>query len=271
MLRPIIVIMENATKPEGLGYFRDMFLQKGLYPILNSFDVASFADQRIKAEDVLVVAPKKESDDFKKICLYVRDIGIDEEKRIFLCGFGDTYERAQTLLPAMVRRGTYEINAGEMDYVAHQISETIPSRSKGVLIVDEDRDYIRNLMTALAPYCTIAVSDGSLEETTPYINEVDLMIVSLDLRTDFLAMSKLFRIISKTRRERDYHMIFIVRSHERRKEVNSSLEDNAVCLSKETDFVKNAAYIIGRYLKESNLPTATKRESGGSSTLLSKI
>jgi hypothetical protein len=267
MLRPLLVLQENSKRPEGPGYFRDLFLKEGLYPIFQSLETEKLAENRIRAEDILLITPGKESDEFHRVCHYLRDIGLEEEKRIFICGDGDPFVRAQTILPTMLRRGTYEIRADEMPYVANQIGRTIPERSKGVLIIDEDRGYIRDLMTALSPYCTIAVSDGSLEETTPYIGEADLVIISLDLKSDFLSMSKLFRIISRTRRERPYHLIFIVRDHARRKEANSSLEENAVCLSKETDFIKNAAYIINRYLKESNVPAPVRCGDGGASTL----
>ena len=262
MLRPLIVLQENNKHSEGPGRFRDIFLANGLFPIFCSFDTGELSSIRIKAGDLLLIAPHKDSDIFQRLCHYLKDIGLEEEKRIFLCGSGDAFERAKTILPVMLRKETMEIEMSEMEYVAHRIGQTIPARSKGVLIIDEDPVYIRNLMTALSSYCTVAVSDGSMEDTTPYINQVDLMIVSLDLKTDFLSMSKLFRIISKTKRERDYHLIFIVRDHARRKEVYSSLEENAVCLSKETDFVKNAAYIISRYLKESKTSAAVQRPVG---------
>lgn len=250
MLKPIVIFMEKVIRQDVPTYLADHFIENGFYPIWSSFEIPQASKVKEKAEVFLVILPKKLNDDAKQICFYMRDIGIDEEKTIFLCGEKDVLSQARSVIPAMVLKGAYAIEHGEMDYVAHQMKQALlpELEKKACLIIDEDVDYTRSLRMSLREYCNVAVSDGSTAENAPFLKDAYLLFLSVDLKLDILSWSTLHALLRKREKGSTLHVVFLAKTKERQAQVNHYISENGVCLSKDKDFLKNAEYIVKRYL-----------------------
>lgn len=249
MLKPVVIFMEKAVRQDVPTYLADHFIENGFYPIWSSFEIPQASRLKEKAEVFLVILPRTMDDAARQICFYMRDIGIDEEKTVFLCGAEDALSQAKKMVPAMVLKGAYAVASGEMEYVAHQMKRALlpELEKKSCLIIDDDTEYTRNLRMAFREHCNVAVSDGSIAENAPFLKDAYLLLLSVDLKLDILAWSALHALLKRREKENRLHVVFLAKTKERQAQVNRYISENGVCLSKDTDFLKNANHIVKRY------------------------
>ena len=250
MLRPILIVAEQNSKwQEGPSYFGDHFIDFGFYPMMIPYDYGTIGAKKDLADYFLLVLPEVLTDVHRQTCFYLRDMCIDEEKQIFLCGSKANLAAAGKILPKMILAGSYEIAVGEYAYVAKRIKEKLSTENElpGCLIIDDDAEYARRMRLALSKSCNVAISDGKTGSLTPYIMAADLLILSLDLKMDFLAWERLRLLIYKRKKQGKLGIVLLSKSFARQIEVTRELNLSSVCLSKETDFLKNANYIMRRF------------------------
>ncbi|MBQ7677675.1 MAG: hypothetical protein IJT32_05520 [Lachnospiraceae bacterium] len=251
MLKPLIVILPKVVGASNRpSYIADHFMGSGFYPILCGYEVAQIAREKDNVDNILVALPNVVDDGVRQVLFYLRDMCIDEEKGVFLCGGKDSLKKAKRIIPAMILMECYEIVKGEMDYVASQMGKafTRDGIKPGCLILDDDLEYNQKLRLALREYCDVAFSDGTPSQTMPYIGQTNLLIISMDMKMDMLAWARIRAMIGKNKNRADFHSVFIANDFRRQIEVTRYLGENSgVCLSKETDFVKNANYLKQRY------------------------
>ena len=249
MLKPIVVLTEKGIRKDAPTYIADHFIESGFYPLWSSFQIADVTKVKDKTELFLLMMPKTMSDDAKQICFYLRDIGIDEEKVVYICGSADMLSQAKKLIPSMIVKGSYEIEAGEFGFVPHEIRRSCPDMEgkKGCLILDDDKTYDASLYLSLKEYCDVAISDGSASDTAVYLADADLLLLSADIKLDYLEWAKVRALIARRKKTGNIDIVYLAKDADRQKEVNRYLTADGICLSKETDFLKNANYIVKRF------------------------
>lgn len=251
MLKPLIIVSQKmAATRNRPSYISDHFMDDEFYPTFCGYDVRSISKEQDKVDYILAVLPDTVADDVRQTLYYLRDMCIDEEKSVFLCGTKESLHHARQIIPSMILQGAYEIEKGEIDYVANQMHKklTAEGEKKGCLIVDDDMEYNKKLRLALLPYCDVAFSDGTPAQTMPYIGQTRLLMISMDMKLDMLAWARLRAMIAKNKKRSDFHTILIAKDDARQKEVTRYLgEQGGICLSKEVDFLENANYLRQTY------------------------
>ncbi len=251
---PIGILTEKCAKIEGPAFVSDAFIENGFIPVWCSYDIPKVIQLKSRVDLFILILPPEMNDECIALCHYLRDIGIDEEKSVFLCGSRKMQKEAQKYIPAMLILGAYEIDMGEMAYVAKRVRRALPHAGKrtGCLIIDRDNDYNSKLVLALNGYCDAVISNGSPKETSPFLKDAKLLILGVDFEMDFLDWGKLRGMLVRRNRMGDFHIIYLAKDKKRQREVIDTLSEVGMCLSKETDFIKNANYIANRYLIKDN-------------------
>lgn len=249
MLKPLIVITEKKIEQTDAGFLMDKFLENGFYPIWSTFLIPQISKLRDCTERILLIAPEKSSEDFRQICFYLRDICIDEEKMVFLCGAGEQLQIAKDTIPKLYVKGAYESTPREMDYVVHQIKAAIASdmEKKGILLVDDDPGYDREFRLAVADKFDVAVSDGTTMTAAPFLSDADIMILSIDLKLDTLQMLRLNSLLARRLSDPGFRVLYLAKDASRKKEAEEFLSEKAFCFSKASDVRKSADYIMRKY------------------------
>ncbi len=254
MQKPLIIISDiGASLQATPAYITNSFIRNGFSPIICPFDVAAISDNKDKTEYFLINLPNVFSNEIRQVCFFLRDLCIDEEKSILCCGSSKNIDLARKILPSMVLKGTFEAASGDIDYVTKQTKMALRANDDrpGCLIIDTDMEYNRNLRLALHDFCDVAFSDGTLKETTPFIQEADLVILSMELEMSILDFMLLESLLSRQKKERQMNIVSFAADYARQNAINSATKYSGVCLSKETDFIKNANYIKRRYFSKS--------------------
>ncbi len=250
MITPIAILVDKCATIDGPILVSDMFIKNGFFPLWCSFDIKSLIQIKSRTELFIVILPDEMHDDCIRICHYLRDIGIDEEKSVFLCGSEMMQQEARKYIPSMLILGTYDIDIGRLGFVVKKIRKALPTAGKkpGCLIIDRDQDYDSKLVLALKPYCDVVVSDGTPKETSPFLKDADLLILDIDFEMDFLEWGRLRGMLMRRYNKGNFRIIYLAKNQIRQWEVIQTLSEVGLCLSKETDFLKNASFIVKRYL-----------------------
>ncbi len=248
---PIAILVEKTARVEGPAYISENFINNGFFPIWCSYEIHSLIEIKDRVEYFVFILPSEMTDKCRQACNYLRDIGIDEEKSIFICGNRTMQDEAKKLIPSMLILGSYDIEIGELKHIAGQMHKELPNAGKrvGCLIIDRDKEYSSKLLLALNQYCDTVVSNGTPAETSPFLDDATLLILSVDFEMDFLEWGKLRGMLMRRSRKGYFYIVYMAKNNERRKEVINTLSEVGICISKEMDFLKNANYIVNRYIK----------------------
>lgn len=137
------------------------------------------------------------------VCNYLRDLCLDEEKRVYQIGNDETNGIVKKVIPSIFLRGCYQFLGDDPGDVLTGIAklEKNELEKKGFLIISADVSYCRMLRTALDKDFNVVVSNGPVNDIEPYLKDAYCVLIGLDVKGDFLEMAKLRILLNKARKK----------------------------------------------------------------------
>ena len=252
MLKPLIIIAQDSFAfARQKDSFLKHFIETGFYPILCGYDYSEVSKHKEHAEYILAMLPNQISGDARMTLFYLRDICIDEEKVVFLCGEKKVLGEAKKIIPSIMLQGAYETTPEDIGYVANEMKKSFGGNFNrpGCLLIDPDIEYCRKLRLALSECCDVAYSSG-VENITQYIEHAQLLVISIDMKIDFLEWALLTQYILDNKKREDFHMVLLAKDYMRQNKITKAMSVSGVCLSKQTDFLKNAKFLKTNYFNK---------------------
>lgn len=249
MLKPVIVISQMAAEKYEILGTEIFWYDRGFSPVWCAFDTSEINAAAEKSDIFLLIAPEHANDRYVMVCNYLRDLCLDEEKRVYQIGNDETNEIVKKVIPSIFLRGCYQFLEDDPGDVLTGIAklEKNELEKKGFLIISADVSYCRMLRTALDKDFNVVVSNGPVNDIEPYLKDAYCVLIGLDVKGDFLEMAKLRVLLNKARKKRELHVVLLAETQEQQKEVNRYVGTEGLCFHKESDFVKIAHYLVERY------------------------
>ncbi len=249
MLKPVIILSEANEASSGVLGAKTFWIDRGIYPVWSSFKTSDINSVAEKSDLFLMLAPEHGSDEYNTACYYLRDLCLEEEKRVYQIGNPKTNAYLKATIPSLFVEGCFLRSEQDIGDILTRIagSEKVDMDKKGFVIICADTAYCRNLRIALNEHFNVVVTDGLLENMEPFLSDATCVLIGLDVKGDFLEMAKLRGLLAKAKKTADLHVILLADTRAQQGEVNKYLGKEGLCLNKETDFVKNAKYLVNRY------------------------
>ena len=121
-------------------------------------------------------------------------------------------------------------------------------KKPGILLIDDDAEFGRTLRMSLGDSFDLAITDHQIDKLSPFLKDTDIILLSVEMKLDLLNWNRLFSMIKKRKNESELPVIYITESKEREQEANDFFRGKKICICKETEPIKNARYLIARYL-----------------------
>ncbi|MCR4589452.1 MAG: hypothetical protein K5668_01360 [Lachnospiraceae bacterium] len=184
----------------------------------------------------------------KKIGLYLRDLCIDEEKILYIYGSREGVDVLKSCVPSLyIRKSAYFFACPLEDltndlYFLDKIRNK-QERSKRVLIMDDDDEYISKLRLHLDTDFQVFVCPYDLTEAGTLILHSDILLIGTTGRFTLPESIDLLRIISRRRKYDKFHAYYLAVDDAERKRLNISSIDNNIAFSKEMEMNRIVSYL----------------------------
>lgn len=255
MFKSLLVLMPEEIQ---LDPVLDNFKNVGVYPVGCTYDAVAIGVIQWRFESILLILPDDFDNEARKVCLYLRDMSIDEEKRVFICGKRSVLAQAVKLLPAMIRSGSILVDGGTGYTTLRTVASAIKNaflndkNQKSCLILDDDKQYDSDLLKVLSRYCNVAIKDKVDEEFAAYVTNADILLISTELKMDLLEFTTFRQQLAARKKTGRTSLIYLCADDARQQLVYQSMNAEGVSLSKDRDFLSTSRCIIRWYIENNS-------------------
>ena len=234
--------------------FRADYLEsKGIETVNAGFSVDSIALIKNQSNLFILMMPDSYPLSIKGICLYIRDLCLEEDKTLFICAGDDVMAEVKKDIPKLFITGTYR-PSGEMmmqlsnDILACFSNNVIARRS--ILMIDSDLEYMEKMNTFLEDKFSVTLIKPDMGLVNRHIAYPNVIVIGMDSMITVWGNALLFAMVERWQKLNDLKLVFLAKNKGEQQVFNYIKIESATCISKETPPRKNAAYLINNYASE---------------------
>ena len=231
-------LLENELKENG-------YLVKGC-----SFSISEIMLTRDCSNILILYTTNEDEEDLKRICLYLRDMCIEEDKILYIYGNKTGVDLIRSVIPSIfVRKSSYlftEPFAGlieDLNKLTYHDGVELP----GLLIVDDDIEYISKLRPYLDDKFQIYVCHLDLKKAVALLNISDILLINSEASFTLYEFVEFFKATSARKKRKSFHFYYLTQSDEQRDRINSGLENSSIALSKSVAVEKTASFLRNNF------------------------
>lgn len=221
--------------------------EKGFHVTWCPFELEQIIPVRDRSKVLFLCVNDESEEDLNKICLYLRDMCIEEEKELIIYGKAAGVDFISSRIPAIfIRKKAYayaEVLADiikELKAAANEDDNALP----GLLIVDDDTEYIAKLRPYLESHFRIYISHAKLNELGAFLYISDVILINADASYTLFEFLDFFKTIYARIKSSGLKFYYLTENDENRTRMNSGSERDAITLSKNVDVAKTASFLI---------------------------
>lgn len=249
----IAVITGEGTNARRLSF--NLMKEEGLAPIWCEYDISEVISAKDKTDIFLMFLPEDKNAELERICLYLRDICIDEEKTVYLFGKGDMLAYARKYIPGLMISAMYDKDLSQLKDVIESIGKAVAAkgtRLNRLLIFDDGDGYLKDLSVMLRDAFDVTLLKPYIDDVEGCLATADIVLISLDMKMSILDQAIYMDIIERLRKKNRLKVIFITGRREDQGKINLISAQSAICLTKEIKAEKIAAYLKRNYSEQMN-------------------
>ena len=240
-----IILISNKRDP-----IEKTLADKGFHVTWCPFELEHIIRVRDRSNVLFLCVNDEKEEDLNKICLYLRDMCIEEEKELIIYGKASGVDFISSRVPALfIRKKAYAYAVVLTDIINELLADANEDDIDlpGLLIVDDDTEYIAKLRPYLEPHFRIYICHEKLDELGAFISVSDIILINGDESYTLFELLDFFKTISARMRSSGLKFYYLTENDENRTRMNSGSERDAITLSKNVDAVKTASFIINSY------------------------
>lgn len=236
-----IILISNERQPS-----EDRLTEEGFLVTWCPFEITRIMEVRDISNVLFLYLHEEDNDDLKRIGLYLRDLCIEEEKILYIYGRYEGVDLISSIIPSLfIRRAAYAFSEPFSALVEDMKGLTALSQGHlpGLLIVDDDIEYIEKLRPYLESSFRIYVSHCDLVEAGTFLNISDIVLVSVEAEYKLSVFLDFFRAVYARKKDSEFRLYYLTSDDTKRDRMNLGIEKDAVALSKSADISKIASFL----------------------------
>ena len=236
-----ILLISNKLEP-----VREMLTAEGYYVTWCPFDLDKIMKLRDHSNIMIINTEEENEEELKRIGLYLRDMCIEEEKILYIYGRIKGVNIIRSRVPSLYVRKAVYVHSEPFSVILKDLKDIAIDyglNQKGILIIDNDSEYIEKLRPNLDPYFRVYVSHLNLNEAGALIQISDVVLINVDESYVLREFIELFKSMFIKKRSSGLHIYYLTSTNENRDKINMGIENDAIALSKSADVSKTAAFI----------------------------
>lgn len=224
--------------------------EKGFLVTWCPFELEQIILVRDRSKVMFLCVNDEREEDLNKICLYLRDMCIEEEKELIIYGKAAGVDYISSRIPSIfIIKKAYAYAEVLTDIINELIAadDEDDHALPGLLIVDDDTEYIAKLRPYLESHFRIYICHDKLNELGTFINAADIILINGDESYTLFELLDFFKTISARMRSSGLKFYYLTENDENRTRMNSGSERDAITLSKNVEAEKTASFLIRSY------------------------
>ena len=242
-VKQIVVVTSSREKREPLFRDHDFFIT------WCPFSVEELIKVRHRSNVFGLFLDDEDSDTLSRMGLYLRDLCLEDEKMLYLCGTKEEVKEFKSLVPAMFIKksiNNFSLFEGFMETLL--TNEVKPHKGRPTLtIIDDDAEYIERLRVHLDEFFQVCISDFSGDETKHLISLSDVALISVDGMMKISDFMGLLRMVLRKKKESKFRFYYLTPTDKDRIVLNAESENISLSVSKEMDVDRVAKFLISQY------------------------
>lgn len=241
MKYPEQIILISSTEQ-----VKERLEENGFRVIWCPFKLSRIMEVRDISNVIFLNINEEDKDDLKRIGLYLRDLCIEEEKVLYIYGRREGVDIISSMVPSIfIRKAAYVYSEPfaalleDMNKLASITQNHLP----GLLIVDDDIEYIEKLRPYLEQSFRIYVSHCDFIEAGTYLNISDIVLISAESKYKLSSFLDFFRAVYARKKEYGTRLYYLTSDNVKRDHMNLGFERDAMALSKSFNLSKVASFL----------------------------
>ena len=237
-----ILLISNKLEP-----VREMLTAEGYYVTWCPFDLDKIMKLRDHSNIMIINTEEENEEELKRIGLYLRDMCIAEEKILYIYGRIKGVNIIRSRVPSLYVRKAVYVHSEPFSVILKDLKDIAIDyglNQKGILIIDNDSEYIEKLRPNLDPYFRVYVNHNNLKEAERFLQISDIVLLNVDEACILREYIELFKSMIIKRKSSGLRLYYLTANNEDRDRMNMGIENDAIALSKSADVSKTAAFII---------------------------
>ncbi len=238
--KQILLISTRLEPVEG------MLTAEGYYVTWCPFELDKIMKLRDHSNIMIINVEDENEDELKCIGLYLRDMCIEEEKILYIYGRINGVNIIRSRVPSIYVRKAVYVYSEPFSVILKDLKELAVDYGmnlNGLLIIDNDSEYIEKLRPNLDPYFRVYVSHLNLNEAGSLLQISDVVLINVDESYVLREFIELFKSMFIKKRSSGLRIYYLTSTNENRDKINMGIENDAIALSKSADVTKTAAFI----------------------------
>lgn len=236
-------ILLISTRLEPIA---EMLTAEGYYVTWCPFELDKIMKLRDHSNIMIINVEDENEDELKRIGLYLRDMCIEEEKILYIFGRINGVNIIRSRVPSIYVRKAVYVYSEPFSVILNDLKELAVDYGmnlNGLLIIDNDSEYIEKLRPNLDPYFRVYVSHMNLSEAGALLQISDVVLINVDESYVLREFIELFKSMFMKKRSTGLRIYYLTSTNENRDRMNMGIENDSIALSKSADVAKTAAFL----------------------------
>ncbi len=240
-MKQIILLTSEKDKYEPI------FKENGYYVTWCPMSIEELIKVRDHSDVIFVCATDENSEFLKDMGLYLRDLCIESEKILYIYGKREAIQILRSRIPTIYIQQAEFSDAKSLPVMLKSLSELNEASSSdkpGLLIIDNDNEYIGQLRTYLEPHYQVYVSHYDMREAVGLLRLSKVVLMGFREKHSLLDIMDFFRVAARRKISEGLRVYYLASDDEERNRVNAGSEKGNLAFSRVTDPARLAHFFI---------------------------